>query len=84
MTEQKVPLTPDKAAKEAVKETEPKESAVDFPVERLLAESDVILGEPGHVVAGALAAVARKTLTVEEAKAAIKAWLKSPEKTEET
>ena len=71
---------PDKAAREAVKQAEPEESAPTFTVERLVAESADFLGHPAHVVAGALDSVGRKELTLDEAKAAVTAWLKSPVK----
>ena len=73
-------LAPDKAAREAVKDADPADAAPTFTVERLQAQSGDFFGEPSHVVAGALSGVNRKELTIEEAKAAIKAWLKSPVK----
>ena len=68
------------AAKEAVKETEPKEGAEEFPVERLIEEGGLMVGHPPHVVAGALHSTKKKNLTIEEAKAACAAWLKAPVK----
>lgn len=43
--------------------------------DRLIAESGDFLGEPSHVVAGALAATKKKSLTLAEARTAIKAFL---------
>jgi hypothetical protein len=68
--------------KEAVKEVDPPEDALEFPVERLIAEGGQFLGHESHVVAGALSGVSRKNLTLEEAEAAVKTWLKSEVKTE--
>jgi hypothetical protein len=70
--------TPEQAAKEAVKETEPPEDAESIPVERLIHEP--FTSYPSHVVAGALHGVNRQNLTVEEAEAAVKAWLQTPVK----
>lgn len=47
-----------------------------FSVERLIAESIDLLGQPSFVVAGALYGT-KKSLTVVEAEAAVKAWLKA-------
>lgn len=67
--------------------TEPKATPAEKPqppkvetiaVERLIAESPAFLGYPVHVAAGALSAAKKKTMTVEEAKAAVSKWLKAP------
>ena len=73
-------LAPDKAAREAVKEADPADDTPKFSVERLQAQAGDFFGQPPHVVAGALSSVNRKELTIEEAEAAVKAWLKSPVK----
>jgi hypothetical protein len=64
--------------KEAVKATEPAEDAIEFSVERLISEGGQLIGHEPHVVAGALNSVNRKNLTLEEAEAAVDAWLKKP------
>jgi hypothetical protein len=43
--------------------------------DRLIAESNAWVGYPSHVVAGALAGITKKQLTVNEVKAAVKAFL---------
>lgn len=69
--------------KEAVKETDPAPEAESIPVERLIADGGAFLGHESHIVAGALAEVPRKNLTIEEAEAAVDAWLKQPVKEDE-
>jgi hypothetical protein len=70
--------TPKEAAREAAKEAEPKEDAEAFPVERLTGpDAQALTGYEPHEVAGALSAINKKNLTVEEAKKATKAWLGS-------
>ena len=81
---QSEPETPEEATpKEAVKEAEPASDSEEIPVERLISEGGAFLGQEPHVVAGALAGVNRKKLTVEEAQAAVDAWLKQPVKEDE-
>ena len=76
---QQKPVEPAKAAAEAVREADPAPDAVEFPVERLTGEEAYALtGFEPHVLAGALAGVTRKNLTIDEAKAAVKAWLSTP------
>lgn len=48
----------------------------EYPIERLIAESQDFLGCPPHVAAGALHDADSKTMTVADAKAAVKDWLK--------
>lgn len=79
MAESKQKKAEPETPKEAVAEVDPPEEAESFPVERLISESG-FLKQPSHVVAGALSGVPRKTLTIEEAQAAVDAWLKSPVK----
>lgn len=70
---------PQKVAADAVKETEPASDARTYEVERLVGrDAYALTGYEGHVVAGALSGVNRKNLTVEEAKAAVAAWLSAP------
>jgi hypothetical protein len=72
---------PEKVAAEAVAETEPSEDAPVHSVERLTGpDAYDLTGYEPHIVAGALAGVSKKNLTAEEAKAAVKAWLKAPVK----
>lgn len=66
-----------KEAAEAAKDVEPDEEAEEFPVERLVQESQDFLGVPRHVAAGALSGVNKQNLTVEEADAAVKTFLKA-------
>lgn len=66
-----------KAAREAVKDTEPSEDAEVFPVEFLIEAGGSFGCRPADV-AGALSAQSKKNLTIEEAKAATNAWLKAP------
>jgi hypothetical protein len=73
-------LEPAKAAAEAVKETDPPEESDKFPVDRLAGDMASLVGYAPHEIAGALDGVSRKTLTIEEAKAATAKWLKSPVK----
>lgn len=47
----------------------------EFPVERLIAESAAFVGQPTWIVAGALSTIRKKTLTVAEVQAAVKAFL---------
>jgi hypothetical protein len=63
--------TPAEAAKAARK---PDDDTIDR--ERLIAESQAYFGQPPHVVAGALANIAKKKLTLKEVDAATKAFLK--------
>lgn len=63
--------------REAVQQTDPPESATSFPVERLISETGFLPKHPPHVIAGALAGVSRKNLTLAEAEAAVDTWLKS-------
>lgn len=67
--------------KEAVKAADPPEEAESFSVERLINEAGAFLNQPSHVVAGALHGVDRKNLTLDEAEAAVDAWLKQPDST---
>lgn len=74
------PQEPAKVAAEAVRETEPAKDAPTYSVDRLTGpEATALTGHEGHVVAGALHSVSKKNLTREEAKAAVKAWLKAEE-----
>lgn len=63
---------------EAVKATEPAEDALTFSVDRLISDGGDLIGHESHVVAGALSGVNRKQMTLEEAEAAVDAWLKTP------
>jgi hypothetical protein len=77
------PLVTDRAAREAVREAPQDDDADQFPVSRLSgADSIALVGYPPHVVAGALAGVNRSKMTLDEAKAAVSAWLGSPVKTD--
>lgn len=69
-----------RAAREAVKETEPAEDAPVYPRDLLI--NGGLTDYPSHIVAGALGGVPanRKNLTIEETNAACKAWLASPVK----
>lgn len=69
-------LTPEQAARKAVRDTE--SDGDTFPVERLISEGHRFLGHPSHVVSGALHGINRKTLTLDEARAAVDAWLAAP------
>lgn len=69
--------TPAQAAKEAVKEAEPKPDETALPVELLIEEAPRRLGYNSADAAGAFFGVNRQTLTVTEAKAAIAKWLKT-------
>lgn len=72
---------PEKAAREAAKAAEPAEDADVFPVERLTGpDAFPLTGYQAHEVAGALSGVNKKNLTIEEAQAATKAWLRTPVK----
>ena len=73
-TSSKTPETPDKAAAAAVKATEPKEDEPTFQVDYAITNAFALVGEPTHVVASALAGVAKKNVTVSEIKAAVKKW----------
>lgn len=73
---------PGKAAAAAAKEADPPEDAEAFPLERLIQDSDDLLGAPRHVVAGAVSKVRKKELTVEEGKKAVSAYLKAKEDTD--
>lgn len=68
-----------KAAREAAKETEPAEEAESYDTDWLI-EAAPSYGFLRHEVAGALSAISKKSLTIEEAKAATSAWLKAPVK----
>lgn len=48
----------------------------EYPVERLIAESQDFLDQPSHIAAGGLHDVKEKTMTVAAAKAAVRDWLK--------
>lgn len=48
--------------------------APTYPVERILAESGDFLGVAPHVVAGALARITKKNLTLDEVRDAVKAY----------
>lgn len=72
---------PQKAAAEAAREADPAADAPVYTVERLTGpDAYALTGSEGHIVAGALHGVSKKNLTIEEAKAAVKAWLKAPVK----
>lgn len=67
---------PEQVVREAVREAE--SDGDRFPVDRLISEGENFLGHPSHVVAGALHAVNRKELTLDEAREAVDAWLSTP------
>lgn len=67
-----------KVALEAAKAVEPAEDADAIPVQRLITEGPAFLGVESFVVAGALSSVKKKSLTLAEAKAAVKTWLAAP------
>lgn len=69
------------AAREAAKAADPPEDAETFDHEWLISAGPG-LGFKPEEVAGALSGVSKKNLTIDEAKAAVKAWLKAPVKTE--
>lgn len=74
-------VAPEKVAAEAVREADPADDALTYDIERLTGpDASALTGHEGHVVRGALHGVSKKTLTVEETKAAIQAWLKAPVK----
>ena len=83
MAESKKKQTEPETPKEAVADVEPPADANTYPVERLISDAGAFLKQPSHVVAGALAGVNRKNLTLEEAEAAVDAWLKQPVKEDE-
>lgn len=67
--------TPAEAAKTAAQAARrPDDETIDR--ERLITESYAYFEQPPHVVAGALAGIAKKNLTLKEVEAAIKAFLK--------
>lgn len=77
------PQTGGVAAREAAQDTEPKQDAPTFTAEQLI--SGGFTDHEPHVLAGALAGLSkteRKTLTIDEANAAAKAWLSAPVKKE--
>lgn len=83
MAERKSTTKPsDETPKEAVKAADPPEDAEAFPVERLISEAGAFLNQPPYVVAGALHGVDRKNLTLDEAQAAVDAWLQQPDSTQ--
>lgn len=67
-----------KAAREAAKEADPPKDAETYSVEWLIDSPAV--GYAPHEIAGALSAVSKKNLTIEETQAAVKAWLSAPVK----
>lgn len=69
------------AAREAAKATDPDPDAETFDHEWLISAAGGIGFKPEEV-AGALSAVSKKNLTIEEAQAAVEAWLSSPVKTD--
>jgi hypothetical protein len=69
------------AAVEAVKEADPPEDAEAFDHEFLI-EAAPSYGFKPHEAAGALSAISKKNLTIEEAKAAVGKWLKAPVSTD--
>jgi hypothetical protein len=71
-------VDPARAAREAAKAVDPAPDAEAFPVARLIEEAPAFLDQPSYVAAGALSAVTKKNLTLDEAKAAIEEWLKTP------
>lgn len=77
-TAKDAPQEPAKEAKEAAAAVEVTEEDEKFPVERLVRDGAKLVGHPPHVVAGALSGISKKNLTQDEAKAAVKAWLKTP------
>lgn len=70
-------VAPQKAARDAVSDTETDENADQIPVERLVDESQGFLGVPSHVAAGAFSGVNRKSLTLDEAESAVSTWQKA-------
>lgn len=68
-----------KAAREAVQSADVPEDAETFSVEFLI-EAAGSFGYQPHEVAGALSAQSKKNLTIDEAKAATRAWLAAPVK----
>ncbi len=54
------------------------EQPAKFPVARLIRDSFRFLGHPSHVAAGALHGSKKSEMTVDEAKAAVEKWLKTP------
>jgi hypothetical protein len=56
-------------------------TARSYPIERLVGESRALLGQPPHVVAGALSSETRKTLTREQARRKVDAFLSRKVKT---
>lgn len=55
-----------------------KEAAPTYHVDRLTAEAWDRFGVEPHVAAGAFAGLRKQNLTLDEAEAAIKEWLKQP------
>lgn len=72
-------LAPDQAARAAAKDAgaETDEGAETYPHEWLIEASGVVGYRP-HEIAGALSAISKKHLTIEEARAATKEWLVTP------
>ncbi len=81
--EEQQAASPEQVVRAAVADTEPKSDSEELPVEQLIEFGPQYTGYDAHAVAGALAGVTRKKLTVEEAKAAVRAWLNSPVKQED-
>lgn len=72
--------TPAEVAQAAVnKAPEPKESDPTYSHERLIRECPQAVGYDSHIIAGALTGVSESELTIKEAKAACRAWLKAEE-----
>ena len=85
MAEDREQQTAPRAAREAVQERKEgrSEDTATYPRELLMTGG--LTDYPPHVVAGALAGAGAtpKNLSIEEANAACKAWLKSPVQTKE-
>lgn len=62
--------TPAQAAKAAKK---PEDTT--YSRDRLIGEADAFLGQPPHVVAGAIASIHKQNLTLAEVEAAVQAFL---------
>jgi Holliday junction resolvasome RuvABC DNA-binding subunit len=70
---------PAQAAVEAVKEAEVAEDAETYSHEWLIGAPNAVGYKPDDI-AGALSAVSKKNLTIEETQDAVKAWLRAPVK----
>lgn len=70
-----------RAAREAQREADPPADAETFDHD-LLIQAAGSFGYQPHEVAGALSAVSKKHLTLDEAKAATAAWLQAPVQTD--